>query len=168
MFDGQQRGIEGRHVNRLKLTELAAIPDESLVDAVLQVVWASEAESDQLREGLDIIHAAWLLDAEIQNGGFHQYFWNHKQEHVPMTRKALARLGAREHLAVFEEALAALERQPIEPTVGAPETALGAFSESAMSSPMDSLDDRWYDLPGIDQILVQYIRANPESVSDHG
>ena len=62
--------------------ELAAIPDEDSVDAILGVVWASGTGLDEATlvkildaspEGFGTVHSVWLLDSEIQNGGFHQY-----------------------------------------------------------------------------------------------
>ena len=153
--------------------ELAAIPDDGLVEAVLGVVWASstglDAETvvkilEASPEGFGIVHSVWLLDLEIKNGGFHQYFWNRKQVHVEMTRKALAKIGAPDHLALLEEALRVLQRELLEPSGGSPHEVLEAFSESAPTSALNPLDSRWYDLPEVEPMLVAYLRANPESV----
>ena len=153
--------------------ELAALEDAGLVEAVLNVVLASGAglEEDLLvkileesPEGFGIVHSVWLLNAEIENGGFHQYFWNHKQSYVALVRRSLGRIGAGEHLAAFEEAVVVLNRAPVQAVPGRPEAVLEDFSESAMSSAMSHLDDRWYSLPELDSLLVSFIRANPLSV----
>jgi hypothetical protein len=160
-------------VSGFSAEELAAIPDEGLVEAVLGVVWASGTGLDEetvveILEaspvGFGIVHSVWLLDSEIGNGGFHQYFWNHKQVHVEMTRNALAMLGAPDHLAVLEDALQVLQREPLEPAGGSPDEVLEAFSESALASALNPLDARWYELPEVGPMLVAYLRANPESV----
>ena len=155
--------------------ELDAIPDDELVEAVLGVVWNSEGgrhEETLVKileaspSGFGVVHSAWLLDAEIQNGGFHQYFWNHGRAYVEMTRRSLSKLGATEHLALFEKALVLLDREPIEPPDGAPEEVLQAFSTSAIASPMNALDSRWYDLPEIAAMLIGFLRAHPEEVCE--
>jgi hypothetical protein len=160
-------------VSGFSTEELAAIPDEQLVDAVLGVVWASGTGLDEATlvkildaspEGFGVVHSVWLLDSEIQNGGFHQYFWNHKDVHVEITRRALARLGAMDHLALFEEALSVLQREPSGPSGGSPQEVLEAFSQSAPTSALNPLDSRWYNLPELAPMLVAYLRANPEAV----
>lgn len=153
--------------------ELAAIPDDQLVEAILGVVWASGAGLDEATvvkildaspEGFGVVHSVWLLDSEIKNGGFHQYFWNHGELHVEMTRTALARLGAKDHLALFDEALSVLGRDPVEPSGRSPQEQLEAFAESAPTSALNPLDSRWYDLSEVEPMLVAYLRANPEAV----
>jgi hypothetical protein len=153
--------------------ELAGIPDDGLVDAVLGVVVASSmgreprdiaAILDASPEGFGIVHSVWLLDGEVRNGGFHQYFWNHGHAYVEMTQRSLARLGAGDHRRLFEEAcrIADIER-PASGKKGK-RAAVQAFSRSAVSSPLNALDARWYDLPEVGPILVAFVRQNPLSV----
>ena len=141
------------------------------MDAVLGVVWGSVAgleEGEVARvleaapEGFGVVHSVDLLDAEIQNGGFHQYFWNTQRLYVPMLKRSLASLGAAEHLGLLEEALRILEHEPVVRSGERPEELLEAFSRSAVGSPFSALDDKWYALPPVKELLMAYIRKHPE------
>ena len=150
--------------------ELAAIDDAEVVDAVLGVVWGSVAGLEEAEvagileaapEGFGVVHTVYLLDAEIQNGGFHQYFWNTQQLYVPILKRSLASLGATEHLGLLEEALRILEQEPVVRSGDRSEDMLRAFSRSAVGSPLSPLDDKWYALPPVKELLVAYVRRHP-------
>src|SRR5262249_41173863 len=64
--------------------DLEALSDDALIDAAVEYVCrrvGSDAENrlellNSLPEGLQAFFAVWLVDAEVKNGGFSQYFWN--------------------------------------------------------------------------------------------
>jgi hypothetical protein len=159
-------------VSGLSAEELTAIDDTEVVDAVLGVVWGGVAGLEEAEvakilegapEGFGVVHSVYLLDAEIQNGGFHQYFWNTKGLYVAMLKKSLASLGAMEHLGVLQEALVIMEHEPMIRSGDSPELRLEAFSSYAVASPFRSLDDSWYALPPVKELMVSYIRNRPDA-----
>jgi hypothetical protein len=50
--------------------------------------------------------AAALLDADVKNGGFDQYFHNYSGNYAPEARSALVRHGAQKTVAILDKAMA--------------------------------------------------------------
>ena len=55
-----------------------------------------------------IFRAVWELEAQVNNGGFHQYFWNSSGSLVPDVVNALRAIGAAQMASVVERAIDAL------------------------------------------------------------
>jgi hypothetical protein len=99
-----------------------------------------------------------LLNYEVGNGGFVQYFWNNKGDYVDDTLAALAEMKASKHLALFREAIARWHRElAANPRLWGPEDGMSQALYSSSSLP--ALDDRWY-APPIEPIEAAYIRAH--------
>jgi hypothetical protein len=101
-----------------------------------------------------------LLNFEVGNGGFVQYFANTKGEYVDETIAALNRIGAETHFDLFREAVDRWrrERAELEPLW---ETIEG-FSRTYELSSLPELDDRWYASP-IEALESAYIRAHVDA-----
>lgn len=149
---------------------LAAVPDDLLEQAIVDFVTAHGEWQDDallalfasLPEGFGIVYTSWALDAEIANGGFHQYFWNTKGRYLDLATKAVARIGSPEHVQVLEEAVAIFRGQGRPDLTGLdPRQQLEAFSASARASELDPLDSRWYDLGDLAAARVRFIREAP-------
>src|SRR5262249_4080534 len=57
--------------------------------------------------------AIWMLEGEIDNGGFAQYMFNYSGEYAAIAREGLATIGAKKTLAVFDDFLALLPRKTL-------------------------------------------------------
>lgn len=53
--------------------------------------------------------AVFFLDAEVQNGGLDQYFFNRGFGEVEAAKRAMNRLGANSHLLLLEQAIERVE-----------------------------------------------------------
>lgn len=51
------------------------------------------------------IYAIWWLEAEVNNGGFHQYFWNAAGDHTDVALKSLNAIGATETASLLQQAI---------------------------------------------------------------
>src|SRR5439155_4328400 len=68
----------------LTLEILKAVPDEKLEGAVLDHIRSKLGDDYEheyeivtsLSKGFQMVHATSGVDAEVNNGGFNQYFWN--------------------------------------------------------------------------------------------
>lgn len=110
------------------------------------------------------IHRAWILDAEVGNGGFAQYFWNHRDTPAPRpTRidrilkrtptgtspakdasKALARLGIEDGAKLLAQARKRLDANPVEKQRFLKE---GFFEgTTSLREDLAPLSDAWYKL----------------------
>lgn len=58
-----------------------------------------------LNEKEQAIYTIWWLEAEVNNGGFHQYFWNPAGEHSDIALKSLKAIGAIKTAALLEKAI---------------------------------------------------------------
>ena len=149
---------------------LAAVPDDLLEQAIVDFVTARGASADDdllalfasLPEGFGIVYSTWVLDAEVDNGGFHQYFWNTGGRYVDLVTRAVARLGSPEHVRTLEAAVRAF-RAGDQPDLSGlePSEQLERFSASARASGLDPLDSRWYELGGLAAARVRFIRDAP-------
>jgi hypothetical protein len=150
---------------------LAATPDDlveqAMVDFVLDHgVWrATELLKllAALPEGYGVVYTTWILDAEVANGGFHQYFWNTDGHFVDLVTRGVERLHSEEHQRALDEAVR-LFRAEGKPDVSGLEAQeqLALFSKTAMESPWASLDARWYELPELSLARIRFIRAHAD------
>lgn len=51
------------------------------------------------------IYAIGWLEAEINNGGFHQYFWNSAGDHASLALESLRAIGASETALLLQQAI---------------------------------------------------------------
>ena len=77
--------------------------------------------STELEPGARAIYLVGLLEGDVNNGGFSQYFWNTEGQHAATTVEVLKRIGAKETASLLRRAMK---------LYGAP--------------PSDDLDE-WYD-----------------------
>jgi Domain of unknown function (DUF4375) len=70
--------------------------------------WAVDYEA--LPDPKRVFRAIWELEAEVNNGGFHQYFWNNSARTVPGVWQALQAIGATATAAIVNDAIAAVGR----------------------------------------------------------
>lgn len=60
---------------------------------------------DGLNEKEQAIYTIWWLEAEVNNGGFHQYFWNSAGDHADVALKSLNDIGATKTASLLEKAI---------------------------------------------------------------
>jgi hypothetical protein len=149
---------------------LAAVPDDLLEQAIVDFVMAHGVWEDEdllallasLPEGFGIVYSTWVLDAEVDNGGFHQYFWNTRGRYVALLTWAVARIGSPEQVHTFEDAVGVFRARGQPDVAGLdPREELERFSASARASGFDRLDTRWYELGGLAPARVRFIREAP-------
>ncbi len=58
-----------------------------------------------LNEKEQAIYSIWWLEAEVNNGGFHQYFWNSAGDYADTTLKSLGNIGALKTASLLEQAI---------------------------------------------------------------
>jgi hypothetical protein len=157
------------------LTEeiLQATPDSGLEQIVLDYIFRKIDGSDEdaavvvpaLPEGLQMVFATWLVETEVSNGGFPQYFWNPAGEFAVEALYGYRMLGAMRHAAALEAALATYirERPQLERFRGGgtPED----FAAWATFSALGALDWQFWSLATAEDphaLRIHYIRAHPE------
>jgi len=157
--------------NRLTLEILSKIPDEKLEQAIVEYVETRIAGRDKqerqivakLGPGIQALYITWWLEAEVNNGGFSQYYWNSAGQFADAAPAAFDYFGARQHAALMREAntirgveSAAMQKFKVQGSIG-------AFSASYEESKLDPLDTRYYKLTeNLSALRIARIRAHPE------
>src|SRR5262245_53384798 len=89
-----------------------ALPDNELPSVLWDYIWLKVGKNYKrlsqilgtLPQGFRVIYYLFILDAEIANGGFNQYFFNGLAETAELQSEALKRIGARKHQQIFRKA----------------------------------------------------------------
>ncbi len=150
---------------------LDALANDQLADAIVQHVLlrTSGDSSDRLSivrampAGVRAIYTTWLVDAEVCNGGFNQFFWNPSGEFGGDALAGYELMGAEAYAAVMRGALATweIERGPLARFHA--EGTLEAFSASYAYTTLGEADGAYYALEdAIRDVWPRFARANPE------
>ena len=155
-----------------KLT--AEIIDNSNNDQLLQVVFdnLSEKLSDDYTKEYETvltfskaqqaIYIIWCLEAEINNGGFNQYYFNSSGQFAELTPDALRLVGANKFSDLVAIANKTYKTEYSNITKHQDGTLEG-FSKSYNDNPLNKFDNEFYELYKIEnlqQLQTDFIRKN--------
>jgi hypothetical protein len=150
---------------------LSLTKDEDLERAILDYVQSRLDEKSGepveivagLSKGFLTFYASWLVEAEVMNGGFHQYFWNSSSEFAEVTADALVALGDPIAAEMMGRALAAAIAELPTTKKYMSEGTLQAFSESAKRSKLNALDAEFcVRAENFPVLRLRYVRAHPD------
>ena len=122
-----------------------------------------------LPEGKRAVFSTWIVQCEVENGGFAQYFWNIEEEgFYDEANHGFKTIKADIHLAIFIEAL-----DVIRPYLSQMHTMQGPKDRFEIYKPMLikegladklwALDNRFYETkPSLSEIRCRYIQPHPE------
>ncbi|MBR9778138.1 MAG: DMP19 family protein [Cytophagales bacterium] len=114
------------------------------------------------------IYLIWLLEAEVNNGGYNQFYFNSSGQFYNEIPAALKLVGANKFANMTERANKIYEKENQEITKHQDGTIEG-FSKSYEDNPLNDLDDEFYELyqtENLQQIQVNYIRQNKNDFAD--
>lgn len=109
----------------------------------------------QLSKQERVILAVWQLEAEVNNGGFDQYFRNSAGEHAPCAIEALEEIGAPNCAAIVRRAVRLVLGE-----VGDWQKARGAFLAASpdVEGTLEALDQEFYLYPeDLGTLLSEYL-----------
>ena len=139
---------------RLTPELLASLSADEIADAVVQHVhlrvageWGHEAPIIRsLPPGVKAIYTTWLVDAEVNSGGFNQYFFNSSGQYAGDALAGYELLAAEDYVAVMRAAIVTYEvdRERLAPYHNA--NTLEAFLESYAHTNLSEIDQRYYAL----------------------
>lgn len=149
---------------------LATLPPDELPDAIVQhVTFRLDGQEDQPRAfaqlpaGIRAIYATWVVDAEVNDGGFNQFFFNRDISLAGEALDAYELLGAEDHASVMRAAIATYEVERDRLARYHDAGTLEAFSESYQHTELGTVDQRYYALG--DRIYTFWaaaVRERPE------
>jgi outer membrane murein-binding lipoprotein Lpp len=154
----------------LDVETLRSIPDDKLEQAIADyVIYKLDGDFTHanmrhaLSEGNLAFWLTWIVDGDVNNGGFNQYYWNNGDEHNPDAVAAFELFGAAQHAALMRQANALRERERAAISEYQAQNALDAFSESYEITELGPLDNQYYELEeDLYALRIAKIRQSPE------
>jgi hypothetical protein len=167
---------EARKNARLDIDALHLIPDDEIETVLMEFVWYKiggdyEREYEVvsgLSPGLRMVYTTWTLEAEVNNGGFDQYFVNTDGTLALEALEGLRLLRAHKHAQLMENAIAiyARERPDLEKL-----RPVELSSGTMPYADFGSLDNAFYAIgpeENLRQMRLKYIRQHPDEFTGEG
>jgi hypothetical protein len=155
---------------QLDVPTLRSIPDAEVERAIADYVWHKIYDYNRvvevvhgLRSGTRAMYLTWVVEGEVNNGGFNQYYYNTDGQFASEAVDAFEYFGATQHAALMREANAVrlAEARPMQKFKD--EATLQAFSESYKHSKLGPLDERFLKLTeDLSRLRIARVRQAPE------
>ena len=110
----------------------------------------------------------WLLETEVNNGGYNQFYYNSSGQFYKLLPEALKLVGANKFADLTTRANQIFEKENPKITQHQDGTLEG-FSKSYDDNPLNKFDDEFYALYKIEnlqQIQIEYIRKHKNDFID--
>lgn len=114
------------------------------------------------------IYLIWLLETEVNNGGYNQFYFNSSGQFYKLLPDALKLVSANKFADLTKRANETFERDNPRITQHQDGTLEG-FSKSYEDNPLNKFDDEFYSLyktENLQQIQVNFIRKNKKEFID--
>jgi hypothetical protein len=153
----------------LTLAQLESMPDEEIEYAVFDTLLAAIGD-DYEREteivsawspGQQMLYTTIILEGEVNNGGFNQYFWNTEGKFADQALAGFRLVEAEQYAGILQRAIAVQKQEAPEMQKYKDRDTLEAFSESYEHTKLNKLDDEFYDsTEDLSALRTKYIRAH--------
>ena len=114
------------------------------------------------------IYIIWALEAEVNNGGFNQFYFNSSGQYAGLVPEALRLVGATKFADLVTRANAVYEKEKEKIKKHQDETLEG-FSKSYQDNPLNKFDDEFYalyDEENLQQLQIDFVRKNKQFFID--
>lgn len=114
------------------------------------------------------IYMIGRLEAEVNNGGYNQFYFNSSGQFATALPEALKLVGATQFADLTERANSTFEKEKSKITEDQDGTVEG-FSKSYENNPLNKFDEEFYKLneaKNLQKIQVDYIRKNKNEFTD--
>ena len=114
------------------------------------------------------IYMIWALEAEVNNGGYNQFYSNSSGQFYKHLSDALKLVGANKFADLTKRANETFEKENPKITQHQDGTLEG-FSKSYDDNPLNKFDDEFYDLyktENLQQVQVDFIRKHKTEFTD--
>jgi len=154
--------------------------DTTSDDEMLQVVFDNLVEKfpkDHTKEYQTIltwtkpqqaIYVIWCLEAEVNNGGYNQFYFNPSGQYYKLLPDALKLIGAKKFADLTLRANKTYEQEN-EKIAKYQDGTLDGFSKSYNDNPLNKFDTEFYELykvENLQQLQVDFIRKNKTAFVD--
>ena len=115
----------------------------------------------KLSKELQYFYATWSFEAEVNNGGFNQFFFNSSNQFLSECSEGLAYYKANDYLLLLEDAIKVYNSEIDLHNRVKLKGTIEAFSKSYEETDLNDIDDKFYSIDGsITQFRVEMIRKN--------
>ncbi len=114
------------------------------------------------------IYMIWLLESEVNNGGYNQFYYNSSGQFYKLLPDALKLIGANKFADLTERANKIYEQEKDKITKHQDGSVEG-FSKSYDNNPLNKLDDEFYNLykkEDLEKLQIDYIRSHKQDFID--
>ena len=134
--------------------DLEKASDQDLIsmiyDKYIELIFETFSENlDKVNNAFAEFGAIRILEVEVCNGGFDQFFLINELELEKFIVKGLESIGAQKYLPLISKAIDIFKKQSYE------------FANKRNPA-FDVLDDEFYNLEGLEHLQINYIRNNYE------
>lgn len=155
--------------------KIASLSDDELDDEIHQYVSKPLADADpndwprelkKLSKGQRMVILTNMLEAEVNNGGFEQYFsnsWGHTAKEAILACKLIK---AKKHTNLLRRAIAVYVRANPEQRQLKVDKAVKGYLKKYKDTDMQKIDDEFFRTKeSLQKLRLAYIRANPNVFS---
>lgn len=148
------------------MTNKPLLPPGTEIDLfrVSEAVWARESALgvDALTPAERVFLCVWNLEAEVNNGGFHQFFINSAGDNAVATPAALREIGADQAAIIVDQANGVFGPSGPPADRDARTNALERLPEPATDA-LNELDAKFHKYPdNLDELLRQFVDRHRE------
>ncbi len=179
--DGQSEKSVDTFKNQVihkKLTE--QIIDTTSDDNLIQVVFENLSERQPIdyekeyetvmgwNKSRQVIYMIWMLEAEVNNGGYNQFYYNSAGQFYRHLPNALKLIGANKFADLTQRANNTFDKENPKITQHQDGTLEG-FSKSYNDNPLNKFDDEFYGLyktENLQQLQIEFIRKHKSEFID--
>ena len=164
----------------LTLQILDSVHDVNLEQTIIDNIFSKQDSSGtneknysiikSLSNGRQAVFATWGLEAEVNNGGFNQYFYNFSSsgQYAEEARDGFVLIGANKHANLTQRAID-LYMKNIKFFEKYKDGTVESFNKSYDNNPLDKLDKEFYTLDSVvptSKLRIDYIRNHKNEFID--
>jgi len=165
--------IKRRKYRKLTPQILARIPDDELDFAIWDFIWLKVGKNhnridnivSRLSAGFQMVFYTFILEGEIDNGGYNQYFFNSSGKYALLTLDSFKLIGADENHKNLKKAIAihTREQKNVKLQKLYAERTIPSFFATYKQTKLGTCDKEFYILEGkLRQLRVRFIREHLE------
>lgn len=150
-----------------KIDKVLSIEDETeKVIEIGQLLW-DKSKNDDNFESLNLEEKTVLyiemLEGQVNNGGFDQYFFNSSGDYAHETLEALERINAPQMRSILDEAIKSFPITPVPKDTEKRRKYMDDLPESVIDS-WERLDNKFYEYPeSLAGLVIEYVKENKKS-----
>lgn len=115
-----------------------------------------------ISKGQQMVYSTWAVEAEVNNGGFNQFYFNPSLQFAEMAVEGFKLIGAEKYSGLMKDANRIYEENK-ERLEEFDDGTMESFSESYKDNPLNALDEKFYklyDAENLKALKIKYIREN--------